>query len=91
MLVNRWRILGFIILVWLASGLGLYELTAKSPQLTGAALPGWWATERAEKATRWRPPTGLHPLDKALHEGEEAARFYATLVAIRPPRGVHFR
>jgi len=91
MLVNRSRILGFVFLVWLAAGLGLYELTAKSPQLTGAALPGWWAAEEAEKATRWRPPTGLMPLDKVLHEGEEAARFYAALVAFRPARGGHLR
>jgi hypothetical protein len=89
MLVNRWRILGFIILVWLASGLGLYELTAKSPQWTGTALPGWWATEKAEKATHWQSPTGLLPLDKVLHEGEEAARFYATLVAFRSSRRLH--
>jgi hypothetical protein len=89
--VIRWRPAGFVVLVWLATGLGFYELTAKSPQLTGAALPGWWATEKAEKATRWRPPTGLLPLDKMLHEGEEAARFYATLATFRPPRGSHLR
>jgi len=91
MFVNRWRILGFVVLVWAAAGLGFYELTAKSPQVTGAALPGWWATEQAEKATRWQPPTGLLPLDRILHEGEEAAHFYAALVRYRAPHGGHFR
>jgi hypothetical protein len=60
-------------------GLGLYEMTAKSPTLLGEPLPGWWATERAEKTTRWDPPTGFLPLDKLLHEGEEAVRFYRIL------------
>ncbi len=69
--------LGFAYLSGL--GLGLYEMTAKSPTLLGAPLPGWWATERAEKTTRWDPPTGFLPLDKLLHEGEEAVRFYRIL------------
>jgi hypothetical protein len=56
--------------------LGLYEITAKSPTLLGDPLPGWWATDRAERTTHWDPPTGFLPLDKLLHEGEEAARFY---------------
>ena len=60
--------------------LGLYEMTAKSPTLLGKPLPGWWATVKAEKTTRWNPPTGILPVDKLLHEGEEAARFYRFLV-----------
>jgi len=59
--------------------LGLYEMTAKSPTLLGKTLPGWWATQRAEKTTRWDPPTGFLPLDKLLHESEEAVRFYRIL------------
>jgi hypothetical protein len=82
---------GIVMLAWLAAGMGFYELTAKSPRLAGAALPGWWAAEKAEKAIRWQPPTGLLPLDKILHEGEEAAHFYATLVRYRAPHGLHFR
>lgn len=80
------RLIAVVIAAWLVAALGLYELTAKSPRLGGHPLPGWWATERAERTTRWRPPTGLFPLDKVLHEGEEAARFYATLAGIRPRR-----
>jgi hypothetical protein len=60
-------------------GLGLYEITAKSPSLLGDPLPGWWATVQAENTTRWDPPTGLGPLDRLLHEGEEALRFYGIL------------
>jgi hypothetical protein len=63
--------------------LGIYEMTAKSPSLLGTRLPGWWATDRAEKATRWNPPTGVLPVDKLLHEGEEAVRFYASLTTHR--------
>ncbi len=59
--------------------LGMYEVTAKSPTLLGDPLPGWWATDRAEKSTRWNPPTGFLPLDKLLHEGEEAVKFYRFL------------
>jgi hypothetical protein len=66
--------------------LGHYEMTAKSPSLLGKPLPGWWATDRAEKSTRWNPPTGILPLDKLLHEGEEAVRFYGILVRPTPKR-----
>ena len=64
-------------------GLGFYEMTAKSPTLLGRPLPGWRATVRVEKVTRWNPPTGILPLDKFLHEGEEACRFYRNL-ALQP-------
>ncbi len=80
----RMRTAGLVAATWLVAGLGFYELTAKSPGLTGIALPGWWATARAEKVVRWQPPTGILPLDKLLHEGQEAACFYATLAGYRP-------
>ncbi len=64
-------------------GLGFYEMTAKSPYLLDKPLPGWWATDRAERTTRWNPPTGFLPLDKLLHEGEEAIRFYGLLTRPR--------
>lgn len=89
--MNRWRTTGYLLAFWLTVGLGAYELTAKSPPIAGAALPARWAADRAERATLWRPLTGLFPLDKLLHEGEEAARFYATLVRHRPSAGAQFR
>jgi hypothetical protein len=85
------RLLSLVVATWLVAALGLYELTAKSPLLTGQPLPGWWATERAERTTRWQPPTGVFALDKLLHEGEEAARFYATLAGYRPRHRTHPR
>lgn len=69
-----------IYLIWLiTAALGHYELTAKSPLLLGRPLPGWPKTLQVERMTRWDPPTGILPVDKLLHEGEEAARFYGLL------------
>ncbi len=56
--------------------LALYELTAKSPALIGQPLPGWYETQVVEKHTPWNPATGIPFLDRLLHEGEEALRFY---------------
>ncbi|MFO7608907.1 MAG: hypothetical protein R6X35_06880 [Candidatus Krumholzibacteriia bacterium] len=67
---------------WLGlCALGAYETTAKAPDWLGRHLPGRAACHRAEKATAWRPPTGVFVLDKLLHEGDEALRFYG----LRPP------
>lgn len=82
--MNRVRLPILVLSAWLLAGMGLYELTAKSPAWAGQAWPGWWACEKAEHVTRWNPPTGVLPLDKVLHEGEEAAHFYATLAGSRP-------
>ena len=66
--------------LWLAwvcgCALGAYETTAKAPDWLGRHLPGRAACRRAELLTRWDPPTGIVPLDRLLHEGEEALRFY---------------
>ena len=62
--------------------LGVYEITAKSPGLLGSPLPGWRTTCKVEKSTPWNPPTGLHPLDKVLHETQEAYLFYGLLAGL---------
>lgn len=81
----RLRTIGMVAAAWLVAGLGLYELAAKSP--AGAAAPSARrAAAIAEAATRWSPPTGLLALDRVLHEGEEAVRFYAALAGFRPRR-----
>lgn len=56
--------------------LTFYEVTANSPQLLGQPLPGWQACRHAEQTTRWDPRTGILPLDRVLHEGQEALTFY---------------
>jgi len=73
---SRPTAMGLGLLYVVGFGLGMYEMTAKSPTLLGRPLPGWGSTVRAERTTRWNPPTGILPLDKLLHEGEEALRFY---------------
>ncbi|RKZ15966.1 hypothetical protein DRQ50_06865 [bacterium] len=66
--------------------LAFYEVTAKSPELLGHRLPGWQSCYQAELSTRWDPPTGIMPLDKVLHEGEEALRFYGLRPSVPRPR-----
>lgn len=74
--MNRLHIAGICLMTVTLGLLGLYEFTAKSPQLFGQALPGWQETQQVENLTPWQPPTGIFALDKLLHEGEEALRFY---------------
>ncbi len=69
-----------IVLLTTAIGaLGMYEITAKSPKVLGQALPGWLETCQIEETTVWQQPTGFLPLDKFLHESEEAIRYYGLL------------
>ncbi|MBK8165444.1 MAG: hypothetical protein IPK64_05680 [bacterium] len=83
--LNRLRILIIVLGAWMVAALALYEVAAKAPAEVAVAWPGRRAAGRAEAETRWRPPTGLLPIDKLLHEGEEAARFYAALAGFRSP------
>lgn len=71
---------GIYLLLLAVLALTMYEMTAKSPTWLGQPLPGWQQSRRAEFSTRWEQPTGILPVDKLLHEGEEAARFYGLLV-----------
>ncbi len=80
--MNRFALAGIALLYLIVIALGIYEITAKSPSILGTRLPGWWATDKAEHSTRWNPPTGILPVDKLLHESEEAVRFYAALADI---------
>ena len=45
----RLRTAGLVVATCLVAGLGFYELTAKSPALTGNTMPGWWATARRSR------------------------------------------
>ncbi len=82
--MNRLRTLGLVLAAWTVAVLGYYELAAKCPEALAGRWPGRRAACQAEASTRWQPPTGLLPVDKLLHEGEEAARFYAALAGFRP-------
>ena len=74
--MRRFAAFGCYLLYFAGTALGFYEVTAKSPTLLGAPLPGWGSTCRAENSTPWRQPTGLLVLDKILHETQEAFVFY---------------
>ncbi len=70
---------GIYLLAMMTAALGLYEMTAKSPRWLGSPLPGWQISRQVERNTHWEQPTGILPVDKLLHEGIEAARFYGRL------------
>ncbi len=73
-------ILGLAATCTVGSGLGLYELAAKSAHLPGGPWPGWREAARADVITPWRPRTRLLPLDRLLHEGQEACLYYRALL-----------
>ncbi len=77
--MRRLSTIGICLIAITVGLLGLYELMAKSPRLIGEPLPGWTETQQVEMKTPWNPSTGIFPLDKLLHEGEEALRFYGFL------------
>ena len=70
---------GIYLIMAATAALSLYELTAKSPTWLGTPLPGWQESRHIEYTTGWNQPTGILPVDKLLHEGEEAVRFYGLL------------
>ena len=74
--MRRLALLGLFVVYSGVIALGLYEITAKSPQLLGTPLPGWESTCSVEKTTPWRPGTGILPVDKLLHETQEACLYY---------------
>ena len=77
--MRRFLLAGLYAVFVTTAALGFYEWTAKSPLILDTPVPGWQACRAAEKATSWQRPTGVLVVDKALHEGEEALRFYGLL------------
>ena len=69
-----------VLVALLLGGLGNYEMVAKAPVWLGGPAPGWRAARRAERSVHYRPLTGIPPLDRLLHEGDEAAVYYASLL-----------
>ena len=80
--MRRLAFSGLFLAYYSCAALGFYEVTAKSPGLLGPPLPGWGTTCRVEKSIRWNPPTGFLPLDKLLHETQEACLFYRLLAEL---------
>jgi hypothetical protein len=81
--MHRVRIVSLCMIATTVLLLGFYELTAKSHRLLDQPLPGWWKTQQVESLTAWNPSTGIHPLDKLIHEGEEAVRYYGLMIQDR--------
>lgn len=69
------------ITVWIAlCALGQYEIVAKSHDLLGDPLPGFWDAKRVEQCTPYQPWTGFQFVDHVIHEGMEAAIFYEQIL-----------
>jgi len=66
-----------------AVGLGSYEIVQKSPTTPLGPLPGYALAAHADRAVRWRSPTGLVPVDVLLHESQEAFLYYRGLATGR--------
>ncbi len=56
-----------------------YELVQKAPATRLGDLPGSELADRADRKIRFRKVTGVKPVDRALHEGHEAYRYYRGL------------
>ena len=77
----RLRKIGLLLLWFAFVALLNYEVVHKAP-LTGLGpLPGSTTAARADKKVRYLAHTGLDPLDRLLHEGQEACVFYRELLA----------
>ena len=67
------------------AGLLSYEIVCKSMLWPCGPLPGWHEARRAERGTPFVPRTGHLPVDRLLHEGQEAVAYYSFLLR-RGPR-----
>ncbi len=67
-------------LAWLGFvGLVGYEVVQKSPATPLGPLPGHELAGRADRQVRFRATTGMLPVDRLLHEGQEACVYYRDL------------
>jgi len=68
-------------LLWLGLvGLLGYEVIQKSPATPIGPLPGHVLAGRADRAIHYRATTGIKPVDRVLHEGQEALCYYRLLI-----------
>ena len=82
-----WR-LALVVLTLSLSPTLVYEALQKTAESTDLRHPVLRLSLRAESETRWRRPSGIDLVDRAVHEWEEARRFYrlARLRLAEPPR-----
>ncbi|MEZ4387420.1 MAG: hypothetical protein R3D98_07530 [Candidatus Krumholzibacteriia bacterium] len=65
---------------WLAFvGLAGYELVQKSAGTALGPLPGYELASWADREVRYRATTGILPIDRLLHESQEACLYYHDL------------
>ena len=82
--MTRWILRGCLVAVVCTGAPGLtYEALEKTAERSGARHGWFHLSWLAERDTRWSPRTGILPLDRALHEFDEAAHFWR-LVRSRP-------
>jgi hypothetical protein len=73
-----------ILAFWLATvGLLGYEVVQKSPETPLGPLPGATLASWADRSVAWRAVTGITPVDRLLHESQEACLYYRGLAGGR--------
>lgn len=77
--MQRVRNLLIVTSILAITGLVGYEIVQKSSASALGPLPGAHLANRADKAVKWDPPTGITPVDMILHESQEAALYYKGL------------
>ncbi len=83
-MLRRLRLVAAYI-AWLAClGLLGYEVVQKSPGSVLGPLPGAELAGRADRGVVYRAGTGIEPVDRLVHETQEALLYYRDL-ALGPP------
>jgi len=75
-----------LLMCWLTClGLLKYEVVHKAPRTALGRLPGSELAEIADQRVRYRAVTGLQPVDRLLHESQEAYFYYRWLATGKMP------
>lgn len=75
-----------LVMCWLVLlGLVKYEVVHKAPRTSLGPLPGSALADLADQRVRYRSLTGVRPVDRVLHEGQEAYLYYRWLATGKLP------
>ena len=74
----------FILVMSVAASLLSYEIACKSTAWPGGPLPGWHEAQIIERWTPYVRWTGSSPVDRLIHEGQEAVAYYSFLLRREP-------